>query len=176
MPTHSRHTYIPTSTYNAHTHIQCTYIDIHIFLHTSHAHTRTQVPTPVYACSHAHTQGTYVHTSKHEHIRRHAHTGTTHPSTALGLWMSRKSCFQDLFSKRRTVLPTRGGARDVQVTPLLSLCFSFVLHSGFQTFFLTKVPHPCCWARRRPGCRQRPQWPSVRVPGPACSGPRAPHP
>lgn len=144
VPTHSRLTYIPTSTYSAHTHT------VHIYRHS-------HIP-PYLTCSHGHTQGTYVHTFKHEHIHRHAHTGTTHPSTALGLWMSRKSCFQDLFSKRRTVLPTRGGPRDVQVTPLLSLCFFFVVHSGFQTFFPTKDPYPCCWAWRRadPGADRDP--------------------
>ena len=160
VPTCSRLTYIPTSTYSAHTHTVHIYRHSHIPPHLtcSHVHSSASVHTPVCACSHAHTQGTYVHTFKHEHIHRHAHRGTTHPSTALGLWMSRKSCFQDLFSKRRTVLPTRGGPRDVQVTPLLSLCFSFVVHSGFQTFFPTKDPHPCCWARRRadPGADRDP--------------------
>lgn len=71
-----------------------------------------------------------------------------HTPALLGLQMSRKSCFWDLFSRTRTVLPTQGGSRDVQVTPLLSFCFSFVVHSGLQTFFPTKDPHPCCWARR----------------------------
>lgn len=108
-----------------------------------HTHTLSaNVHTPVYECSHTHTQGTYAHTSKHEHIPRHAHTGTTHPSTPLGLQMSRKSCFRDLFSRMRTVLPTRGGSRDVQVTRYSHSAFPLLYTQGFRHSFRPTIHTP----------------------------------
>ena len=170
LPTHSRHTYIPTSTHHA-GHI-CRHSHVPPHLACTHMHSSANAHAPVCECLHAHTQGTYAHTSTHEHIPRRAHTGTPRladeqKELLLG------SLFKDEDSSPHPRRLPRCPGHPLTLILLFLCCTlraSDILSDQRSTPLLLG-PAP-----GRPGCRQRPQWPSVRVPGLACSGPRAPHP
>lgn len=135
----------------------------HKHKHTrAHIHTHTRTP-PQCTRSHSariqtftcvpprvHVRALSVLTCTHMYtlVHRHTHMCTAHPSTPLGLQMSRKSCFWDVsFQGCGQFFPPGWVPEMSRLPPYPGFPFfgSFVVHSGLQTFFPSKAPHLCCW-------------------------------
>lgn len=161
------------------------------FIHTltQHTYTFTRVP-PYLTCTHTrvHVHALSVLTCTHmytghkqEHIHRHTHMCTTHPSTPLGLQMGRKSCFWDVsFQGCGQFSPPRWVPEMSRLPPYPGFPFfgSFVVYTqGFRHSFRPKLRTSAVG----PGAGRSRVQTQTSVPihpcaCPALSGPCAPHP